>query len=119
MILIVDDEKEIVEIMLDYFNSEGLKAAATTKPEVAIQMVAEGSFSCVITDIAMPVINGIELSKILKEHHPDVKIICVSGFAQMMLPDLEEAKIDSFLQKPFQPKELLECVINVRGTKSL
>lgn len=114
MILIVDDEKEIGEIIMDYFTSEGVKAVSTTRPEVALQMVAEGSFSCVITDIAMPIINGIELSKILKEHHPEVKIICVSGYAQMMISDIEDAKIDHFLQKPFQPKELLECVERVK-----
>lgn len=110
MILVVDDEAEITNYILEYLICHNIEAQGTCSPEEALSLASKTKYSCIITDIAMPGMNGIELSKKLRAENPHLKIICLSGFVDMMRDDLNDMKIDYLLQKPFRPRELVNCV---------
>ena len=109
-ILIVDDE-EFVGGMLE-------RLVSVSNPEAVIVRAYDGSqaweiinapekqFDLVLTDLQMPEMDGIELTKKVKEEHPDVRIILMSG-------GLSEPKghvADAFLKKPFAKPALLETI---------
>ena len=110
MILVVDDEPGITQFILELLESKKLIAKGTCVAQEALKLVERGDLKILITDIAMPKLNGIELAKRLKRQRPDVRIICVSAFCEMLLSDLESAQIDYFLQKPFDPDFLFDVV---------
>jgi CheY-like chemotaxis protein len=59
----------------------------------------------VITDLVMPQMSGREVIERLRQHAPDVKIICASGFVRTGIDDE-----DTYLQKPFTSQDLLRKV---------
>lgn len=70
-----------------------------------------GKPGCVILDIHMPEINGLEMYGILKNQHPDVSVIFITGYPNQILADkarLLEAK--GFFTKPLDTDALLACI---------
>lgn len=110
MILLVDNEPEILFLVTEYFKSHGEKIRATDSPEEALKLIREKRPKVVVTDIVMPELNGIKLSKMIRKEWPEIKIIWISGFHHKGLKDRQEIKADRYLEKPFQPKELQDCI---------
>jgi CheY-like chemotaxis protein len=64
-----------------------------------------------ITDVVMPGIDGIKLSRELKEKYPLLKIVAVSGYSLGVdRKELEEAGVVDWIQKPFQSRAIMEAV---------
>ncbi|MCO4753941.1 MAG: response regulator [Bacteriovoracaceae bacterium] len=110
MVLVVDDENDIGDFIQEILWLNDIPAQACSDSEKALELISTGRYSCLITDIAMPKLNGIELSKLAKELFPNIKIICVSSYSEMMKEDLASVKIDHYFPKPFSTNELVECV---------
>lgn len=64
----------------------------------------------IITDILMPDQDGVEALLDLRNNHPDVKIIVISGNAQEFLPIAQDLGAHRTFAKPFQQNEILEAV---------
>ena len=110
MILVVDDQPELVEVICQFLICYHYKVIGVTSSEEALKVAEQNKVSCLITDIAMPGINGLELSKRFKKLFPRTKVICLSAYAEMLKEDLQEAEVDFQVPKPFIPDELLNCV---------
>ncbi len=110
MVLIIDDEIEICESIQELLDLNHINAEICSCPELAVKNVSTGKYACVITDIAMPKVNGIELSKTLKLLNPNIIIICISSFAEVMQEDLRSARVDFCFPKPFSTNSLVACV---------
>ncbi|HAQ61543.1 TPA: hypothetical protein DCR49_06025 [Candidatus Delongbacteria bacterium] len=68
-----------------------------------------GQFALVITDINMPNMGGIELSRLIKDKYPDMPIILMTGYGiEKVKQDVEKA--EGFLAKPFELSVLNELV---------
>lgn len=116
-IMIVDDESDITFIMKRYFEVQKFTVEAFTDPVKALEHFKQNSkdYSLVISDIRMPGISGIELSKEIKKIAPKVKVILMSSFE---IPSSEFSKVnasnmmivDDFMQKPVGLKALLNKV---------
>lgn len=59
-----------------------------------------------ISDISMPEINGIELSKRIKNHHPEIKILMMSSYSDMVSAD----EVDGYLLKDTDSETLIESI---------
>ena len=81
-ILIVDDEAELATLFKDFFQGLGIDAVAFTNPLLAFEYVKENTskFSLVITDLRMPGICGLELSKKIRELNDSIKIFLMTAF---------------------------------------
>ena len=105
-VLVVDDEEPIrrllVEMLGDYDvitakdGSEALETAMETKPDL------------VITDIRMPDMDGYTLLMKLREFHPDLPVLALSGFVRD--DDIKEYDFDGFVAKPMQAEEFKSTV---------
>ena len=78
-VLIVDDEKDFLDIMAERMSARGMAVSTTTSAEIALEMVLKESFDAVIMDLMMPEMDGFKALKLFKETRPDVPIILLTA----------------------------------------
>jgi DNA-binding NtrC family response regulator len=120
-ILVVDDENDIVNLIKQSLQINGLKVSPFTDPAMALEDFKVNCKTCslILSDIRMPGINGYEFVKKAKEIDKQVKVVLMSAFEindkefHNLLPDV---KVDGFLQKPFSIQQLNNVVekINIK-----
>ncbi len=89
-ILVVDDDRRIVKTTCDILKVKGHEAVGAYSGEEGVEMVRSNAPDCVLMDIKMPGINGVEALKQMKQIVPDLPVVLVSAYATDDL--LEEAK---------------------------
>ena len=109
-ILIIDDEEPIRRLLAMYLSEEYTCLTATSADE-ATELLASGSFSLVITDIAMPGTSGIELSQYIRQAYPETVVIMVSGMNDIKYAvDAMRHGAFDYLTKPFDLSQVLMAV---------
>ena len=78
-VLIVDDEKDFLDIMAERMNARGMKVSTATSAENALKMVLKKDYDAVIMDLMMPEMDGFKALKLFKETSPDVPIFLLTG----------------------------------------
>jgi DNA-binding NtrC family response regulator len=112
-ILVVDDDHYLLDLLIETLKTIGYNAVGVSRPQEALTMLKTDKFELVITDIKMPDMDGIEFSRRVKENHPDLPVIFISGVLGSSL--LHGSEAEGFLAKPFrigQMEELIENVIS-------
>jgi CheY-like chemotaxis protein len=110
MILIVDDDPEILDIMSMNLEENGLEVHITVHPKEAPSLVEKYDIKLCILDIGMKEMSGYDLMKILKGQFPDLKLMCVSGYADLFEGKVKALGVVHLLSKPFSPEDLLDAV---------
>lgn len=110
-ILIVDDEKDICEVLDISLSDLGYKVHTAGDGDEALQVFEKMRPSIVLTDIRMPGMDGIELLRRIKGHHPDTEVIMITGHGDMDLA-IKSLKLEAtdFITKPIND-ELLEIAL--------
>ena len=113
-ILVVDDDKRILELIKNYLNNNNFRVTIAENTEVAREKLENLEFDLLIVDIMMPGENGLEFTKSLKKTNLNNPIILLSalGTANDRINGLEIGA-DDYLPKPFEPKELLLRIKNL------
>lgn len=109
-ILVLDDEVAIADLVKEIFQAEGMKAHAYYDPKRALEAVRSEKFDLAIVDIMMPVMDGYEFCRALRQIS-DVPVVFLSAKD-------EETDIvvgfalgaDDYVVKPFKPRELVARV---------
>ena len=106
-ILIVDDEEIVVRSCLRILEGDRFEVEAVGDGWEALRRIDEGSYDIVVLDIMMPKIDGMEVLQHVKERHPDVDVIMMTGLSQIQTA-VKAMKLGAFdyLSKPFDPDEL-------------
>lgn len=78
-VLLVDDEKDFLEIMAERLEVRGMDVSTTESAEDALKMVQRGSYDAIIMDLMMPAMDGFNALKLLKKIKPEVQIILLTG----------------------------------------
>lgn len=111
-ILIVDDDPAVCELVSIILCGAGYRPTVSLHPETALGLFADGHrFSLAILDVVMPRMGGEGLAARLRRDDPDLKILFLTGFADVLFqarPILWEN--EAFLEKPFTDDGLLEAV---------
>ena len=79
-ILLVEDSPEVSLITVEYLAELGHRAVAVADAELALQQVAEKRFDAVMTDVSLPGMSGIELTKALGLRYPLLPVVISSGY---------------------------------------
>jgi len=112
-VVVVDDDPMMLDVLSRILQRENFDLLlASGGPEV-IQKLAEhtGSVDLLVTDYAMPDMQGSELADHVRQRFPAVKVLYQTGFSDMLFDDrveLEEGA--AFLEKPFTARGLREAV---------
>src|SRR5210317_2136347 len=111
-ILIVDDEEIVVRSCLRILSEEEFDIDVANNGLEALSRVNEKDYDMMILDIMMPKMNGIEVLQRVKETHPDIDVIMITGLNEIETA-VKAMKLGAFdyLPKPFDPEEL-ELVVN-------
>ncbi len=107
-ILIVDDDPVVLEVMKSIIASYGFAFATAVDGKQAVERLGTDNFTIVITDINMPVMNGMELLRHVKAHYPKIGVIVVTGLSEeyTYIDVINSGAID-YMTKPFDSSELL------------
>ena len=110
-ILLCEDEPAVREVTRRILERGGHAVEESASPDRALQLLREGRFDLLLTDVVMPQMHGKELADQARRLVPDLKVLFVSGYAGGILAAHgigDESPY--FLRKPFQARELLERV---------
>ncbi|WP_456486076.1 diguanylate cyclase [Hydrogenimonas sp.] len=112
-LLYVEDDKEIAEEMICILKMEiGIDHIFhATNGQEGLKLFRENDIDLIVADIMTPVMNGLEMSKKIKEIDPSVSIIIVSAFSEVSyLQKAIEVGVDNYILKPINIKSFLNIV---------
>jgi two-component system, OmpR family, KDP operon response regulator KdpE len=106
-ILVVDDEPQITRVLRTSLNAHGYEIRVANDGETALEIVKDFAPDLVITDLAMPNMNGIELCRQLrKTSQVPILVLSVRGEARSKIEALDSGA-DDYVTKPFSTGELM------------
>jgi FixJ family two-component response regulator len=111
LIAIVDDDQSVQSALQDLIESEGLSTRCFGSAEQFLDSGAQHTAGCLIADIRMPGMSGIELQAKLKADRCRIPIVFITahGDAKMRIQAMRDGAVE-FLTKPFDNAVLLETV---------
>jgi two-component system KDP operon response regulator KdpE len=109
-ILVVDDEPQITRVLRTSLNAQGYEIRVANDGDTALEIVKDFAPDLVITDLAMPNMNGIELCRNLrKTSQVPILVLSVRGEERSKIEALDSGA-DDYITKPFSTGELLARV---------
>jgi len=115
LVLVIDDEKEIRELLNDFL-SDKYEIAEAANGQEAIELMRIRMPVIIICDIIMPVMNGVEFVKTMKQQeltrHIPIILLSTKGTVENQIEGLEVGA-DAYLSKPFHPRHLEALVENM------
>ena len=101
-VLVVDDDQRMTLTLVDILEAKGYQALSANTGQDALQMAGKKKFDCVISDIKMPGMNGVELFQAYREIHPNTPIILMTAYApgELLTSEVSEGVV-AVLRKPF------------------
>jgi CheY-like chemotaxis protein len=110
-VLIVDDEKLIVDTMVEILNGAGLEAIGAYDGWTALEHIAQRQPDYVLADVLMPQMNGVELAIAIRKMHSAVRVVLFSGQAgisEILLAGQRQGFEFEVIAKPIHPLKLIE-----------
>lgn len=108
-ILVVEDERVLLDISTHMLENLGYKVLAADYPEVALRLAEEyrGTIDLLLTDVVLPEMNGREIEKSIRESNPGAACLFMSGYTANVISHhgvIDEGVL--FIQKPFSMNDL-------------
>jgi len=127
-ILVVDDHLMMAKTLVDILRVKGYEAEAAGSGPEALEKVAQASsgsaqgkpFDCVLSDIKMPDVNGVELCRAIRASQPDLPVVLMTAYSsdRLVQEGLEEGTIAA-LTKPLDINALLCFLSALRKQRSI
>ncbi|MBC8441085.1 MAG: response regulator [Deltaproteobacteria bacterium] len=118
-ILIVDDESMIRDLLENTLARTGYSCSFAEDGAKALEMISGQTFDIVVTDIDMPVMNGIELAKKIKSKFTADVIVMTGQIHSYQYDEIINLGASDFVEKPFSPREMVLRVNRVVRERNL
>ena len=112
-VLLVDDEESILAVLQRYTEMLGYEALLAHDGVEALDILGVEEVDTVVTDVAMPQMDGLALAARVKELHPDTLVVGISG--KMDPSREEELPFDIFVGKPFGFRQIRDALAGEVG----
>jgi CheY-like chemotaxis protein len=113
-ILLIEDEGLLRGTLRSALEAAGHSVVEAANGREGLELLGPGPFDVVITDILMPVMEGIETIMAIKRTGADVKVVAISGASQRSKVDFLQVAhrlgADEILHKPFPMADLIDAV---------
>ncbi len=110
-VVVVDDESSMLDLLAKTLQREGYPVETFVAAPEALARVSEGGIALLITDIGMPGMSGIELTRRALEEDPDLAILILTGAGDMdSAVEAFRLGVSDYLTKPIAPDALVEAV---------
>jgi len=119
-ILLVDDKKDVLDTMgeiLEICHNHRVQGASSGKE--ALKWIRKKKYDLVVTDLALPVMNGVEIISKIRKLRPRMKIVVLTGIHlnDALREKLNQLKVSNIFVKPKGTQELLHYIKGLK-TKS-
>ena len=107
-VLFVDDEEDLVSTVVERLEIRGIDATGAVSGEEALTLIGQQPFDVVLLDVRMPGLGGLEVIKRIKQTHPALEVVLLSGHGAR--EDVESGhRLGAFdyLQKPVDLEDLI------------
>lgn len=113
-ILVVDDELLIRDLLYDFFVEQGWRITIAENGQQALNALAGQNYDLVLTDLKMPEMDGMELIRTLRQRHPGIPVMIMTGFPSVdsAVEALRE-KVADYIVKPFNINQLYKIASSV------
>lgn len=82
-ILVVDDDKEFCKALKEILNDDGYQVLTAGNGEKAFRLTKKYNVRLIISDIRMPILNGIALLELIHDQNPQLKVIIVTAYEEV------------------------------------
>src|SRR5438477_11890626 len=119
-ILIVDDERGIRETLSAVLRDEGFSADAVASGEECLKAIEQRAYGCVLLDVWLPGINGLETLKQMRESNCDAAVVIISGHGNVETA-VRATKLGAFdfIEKPLSIEKTVLIVRNALRHRQL
>ena len=109
--ILIAEDNDSNFVLMSYILKKYYQFERARNGQEAVEMVDKNQYDIVLMDIKMPVMNGLEATKAIKEKHPDLPILALTANAFDSDRQLAmDAGCDDFLSKPVSSEECLETI---------
>jgi nitrogen-specific signal transduction histidine kinase/CheY-like chemotaxis protein len=115
--LVVDDDPDVREMLRDILSNAGhVVVTAADGADGVERFKADPAFDVVITDLAMPKLNGLQLARVCKTLRPSVPVVMLTGWGVLLNEDeLAEHGVDEVLSKPVRMDQVIGTIAAARA----
>lgn len=119
-VLVVDDEEIMRDLFTDLLQDKGYAVITAANGKEAEGKISESFFQVAFIDVHMPIMNGVETLRMIKEFSPKTAIVMMDSFPDILLDEAERAGAITCIHKPFDIKEVIEVIAEaVEGRKKV
>lgn len=120
-ILVVEDDALLRDCIKNYIRENGHLCSCASDGSEAIRWLDRNSCDAVLTDIRMPEVDGLTLSKMIREKHPSLPILISTGlgYDEELMQTALKAGASGYMSKSMGPKALLIKLLEIasQGTR--
>jgi len=116
--ILIAEDNDSNYMLMTYIVRRSYNYVRAANGREAVERVAQGGIDLVLMDINMPVMNGLEATRIIKEQHPELPVVAAT--ANAFETDLHltlQAGCDGFLIKPVNSAQCLDTIAQLLGEK--
>lgn len=117
-VLLVDDEAQVVQVTGEILKNLGYRVVGKTSPQEALELFAGSpwDFDLLLTDLTMPGLTGLELSRRIKCIRADIPIVLFTGYSDLVSKaEARDAGINEYCMKPISMRDLSNVLLKFLG----
>ncbi|MBM3298332.1 MAG: response regulator, partial [Deltaproteobacteria bacterium] len=113
-ILVLDDEQIVLDSVTRILEEENYEVKTCRRGEDAVEMLKEGGYDILITDLKMPGMDGLQAMEAMNEVDPDLSMIMFTAYSTVdsAVKAMKLGAMD-YIRKPFTPDQLVDLVAKV------
>lgn len=118
IVYVVDDDEAVRQGLQALLTVSGFEVATFDSAEALLETLPPDAAGCVLADVRMPGMSGLELQRELKRRHPALPVVIITGHGDipMAVSALKAGAVD-FLEKPFDSEAILSSVNEALGRR--
>ncbi len=119
-LLWIDDEIDLLKSHVRFLKERGYEVSEASNGPDALEMIKEQSFDLVLLDEMMPVMNGLEVLKRIKELRSELPVVMVTkNEGEELMEQAIGSQIDGYLTKPVNPSQILSVLKGIIDRKQI
>ena len=118
-LLVVDDNRSLIEALADVFEMRGYDVDLAYDGEQAVERVRQGTYDCILMDIRMPKMSGVDAFREIKKLSPKMPVILMTAYSvQGLIDEAISEGVFAVIHKPVAVDRILEMIEGLRGNSS-
>ena len=110
VVAVVDDDHRTLESLADLLEAAGYDVRLYSSAMVFCERGGVSDIDCLISDIGMPDMNGIELRRVALSARPELPVILITGRPELRTQHASIIERDRYFEKPFDGQQLLAAI---------